>query len=156
MIRRPPRSTLFPYTTLFRSAACDALSNLEVAKRLFGKMPVEREEFLANVGFMPQNHHRSVVQGSGIIRHDVHRSEEHTSELQSPDHLVCRLLLEKKKKEIPVAYTRGLKIKTRSCITAAELNVGSYRRNVVKRAPTSVRLTVRLRVDVNVLSVLRS
>src|SRR5258708_40222494 len=74
MIRRPPRSTLFPYTTLFRSAACDALSNLEVAKRLFGKMPVEREEFLANVGFMPQNHHRSVVQGSGIIRHDVHHS----------------------------------------------------------------------------------
>src|SRR5260370_37194811 len=55
-------------------AACDALSNLEVAKRLFGKMPVEREEFLANVGFMPQNHHRSVVQGSGIIRHDAHHS----------------------------------------------------------------------------------
>src|SRR5260370_3660511 len=55
-------------------AACDALSNLEVAKRLFGKMPVEREEFLANVGFMPQNHHPSVVQGSRIILHTPHHS----------------------------------------------------------------------------------
>src|SRR5258708_13046829 len=70
MIRRPPRSTLFPYTTLFRSAADQV--RLPACGR--GQQTV-----------------RTVVRGR--------RSEEHTSELQSPDHLVCRLLLEKKKKE---------------------------------------------------------
>src|SRR5258708_16514317 len=68
MIRRPPRSTLFPYTTLFRSAARDD----------------QRARLLARGRRLC----RSAAQG---------RSEEHTSELQSPDHLVCRLLLEKKK-----------------------------------------------------------
>ena len=52
-------------------AACDALSNLQVTERLYGEMPVESEEFLAAIGFMPQNDHRSVVQWSGIIRHGV-------------------------------------------------------------------------------------
>src|SRR5690348_18045401 len=75
MIRRPPRSTLFPYTTLFRSvfAQGEALA--------FGKTPEQvREEGTAEA----------------VVPHRV-RSEEHTSELQSPVHLVCRLLLEKKK-----------------------------------------------------------
>src|SRR5258708_24116625 len=73
MIRRPPRSTLFPYTTLFRSR-----SSAWSAARRSGQ---ERA-------------------GSGASERQPasHRSEEHTSELQSPDHLVCRLLLEKKKK----------------------------------------------------------
>src|SRR5258705_10083592 len=73
MIRRPPRSTLFPYTTLFRSSRC-------MARRCSG--------------------------GGGLFRgcrrtnrHHPSRSEEHTSELQSLRHLVCRLLLEKKKKK---------------------------------------------------------
>src|SRR5947208_5685540 len=70
MIRRPPRSTLFPYTTLFRSVAADGLS---------GAPPV------------------TVVVGEQLHPDLPDRSEEHTSELQSPDHLVCRLLLEKKK-----------------------------------------------------------
>src|SRR5258708_29914780 len=70
MIRRPPRSTLFPYTTLFRSV---------VACRLSGALFTR----LAGVG--------AARLWLGL------RSEEHTSELQSPDHLVCRLLLEKKK-----------------------------------------------------------
>src|SRR5258708_25215263 len=69
MIRRPPRSTLFPYTTLFRSGELAALS------------PAARSRGPARI---PDLHRRA-------------RSEEHTSELQSPDHLVCRLLLEKKK-----------------------------------------------------------
>src|SRR2546429_2558016 len=75
MIRRPPRSTLFPYTTLFRSIAGQAIcsSNLRVAWQ-----------------------HR-VNQARRI--HAMLRSEEHTSELQSRLHLVCRLLLEKKKKK---------------------------------------------------------
>src|SRR5258708_9566914 len=72
MIRRPPRSTLFPYTTLFRSV----LSIHRCQHRRYYSICV--------------GHHRSLTSM-------VTRSEEHTSELQSPDHLVCRLLLEKKK-----------------------------------------------------------
>src|SRR5438552_7326949 len=68
MIRRPPRSTLFPYTTLFRSAFS------EMAQARVDALVVHEEPMLI-----------------------PYRSEEHTSELQSPDHLVCRLLLEKKK-----------------------------------------------------------
>src|SRR5256885_7883748 len=71
MIRRPPRSTLFPYTTLFRSCG-----------------PWDRR---GRSGGSPVHHRRHHVR----LRHD--RSEEHTSELQSPCNLVCRLLLEKKK-----------------------------------------------------------
>src|SRR5258708_12278415 len=78
MIRRPPRSTLFPYTTLFRS--------LMLFKRS------------CPVGELPKSSRSpSVSIGPGLIEL-FGRSEEHTSELQSPDHLVCRLLLEKKKK----------------------------------------------------------
>src|SRR3712207_6959177 len=74
MIRRPPRSTLFPYTTLFRS-----LGGADV--RLLGTVPV--------VGV--------VEKGLGDVHRGEVRSEEHTSELQSRQYLVCRLLLEKKK-----------------------------------------------------------
>src|SRR5260370_14672157 len=78
MIRRPPRSTLFPYTTLFRSDFPDAE---RLVKRL-----VARELILS---FVPDAEHKAQNQ---------FRSEEHTSELQSHLNLVCRLLLEKKKK----------------------------------------------------------
>src|SRR5258708_20217223 len=74
MIRRPPRSTLFPYTTLFRSGPAPPPR----------RSPTRAPELL--------------------VRQPRERSEEHTSELQSPDHLVCRLLLEKKK--IERRYTR--------------------------------------------------
>src|SRR5258708_16222242 len=77
MIRRPPRSTLFPYTTLFRS--CFEAGE---AKNTYGTGCF----LLMNTGT------RKAACAVGILR-----SEEHTSELQSPDHLVCRLLLEKKK-----------------------------------------------------------
>src|SRR5690348_17718001 len=81
LVRRPPRSTLFPYTTLFRS---DEI--LVVARRRGG----------VNLG------RRKVARCEGriieVARQTSRRSEEHTSELQSPVHLVCRLLLEKKKK----------------------------------------------------------
>src|SRR2546425_8220376 len=76
MIRRPPRSTLFPYTTLFRSHG-----GLHTATR-WGRAPAERRNPAARAAAAPR--HR--------------RSEEHTSELQSLAYLVCRLLLEKKKK----------------------------------------------------------
>src|SRR5438552_19175601 len=80
MIRRPPRSTLFPYTTLFRS------SRILVS----GKGNC-RLEHVKSRRLLPSCSHVAI---SGAVR-----SEEHTSELQSPDHLVCRLLLEKKKKK---------------------------------------------------------
>src|SRR3989449_6948549 len=81
MIRRPPRSTLFPYTTLFRSYAELALE-VEATVR-------EVNQRLGTKGWRP------IVYLSG--HHEHRRSEEHTSELQSRLHLVCRLLLEKKK-----------------------------------------------------------
>src|SRR2546430_13457709 len=85
MIRRPPRSTLFPYTTLFRSGT------LEVRPGLI-------ELRLADPDLYAQRaHRRTEVQGG--IGELVARSEEHTSELQSQSNLVCRLLLEKKKKK---------------------------------------------------------
>src|SRR3989442_4110446 len=90
MIRRPPRSTLFPYTTLFRSHRP-------------GVAPVQHDRFLvrfdrtarvAQLALHPAEQAVSLVR-RGIDRHDP-RSEEHTSELQSRPHLVCRLLLAKK------------------------------------------------------------
>src|SRR2546429_5869298 len=80
MIRRPPRSTLFPYTTLFRSG----FERVRVSFRVKGDAP---EEKLRQILTRAQQ------------RSAVFRSEEHTSELQSRLHLVCRLLLEKKKEE---------------------------------------------------------
>src|SRR2546422_1899755 len=95
MIRRPPRSTLFPYTTLFRSLRRDKNCRL-VDKRK---------------PFAARWHHRRVVQSSIEARSSafdpkrIDRSEEHTSELQSRLHIVCRLLLEKKKKITIVCST---------------------------------------------------
>src|SRR2546422_4490137 len=84
MIRRPPRSTLFPYTTLFRSRAVDPAPG-GGARRPHRRRPHPLQ------GPRPPVARR---------RGDAARSEEHTSELQSRLHLVCRLLLEKKKKDI--------------------------------------------------------
>src|SRR5947208_4136782 len=85
MLRRPPRSTLFPYTTLFRShrvGIAGLAGDVDIGVRL---APLDAISDLRS-------------------KHDPHamRSEEHTSELQSPDHLVCRLLLEKKNNKAPI------------------------------------------------------
>src|SRR5690348_17484970 len=97
MVRLPPRSTLFPYTTLFRSCVVVLGGLVTLRQRggeTFARIGARRDVFddaaphavyLANGG------------GVDVIAHGP-RSEEHTSELQSPVHLVCRLLLEKKKK----------------------------------------------------------
>src|SRR2546429_7212931 len=93
MIRRPPRSTLFPYTTLFRSLMGDCA---ELGEWL---ATVARAE-LGGLGDRQRGrlHLVNVARGVGAERRRArHRSEEHTSELQSRLHLVCRLLLEKKK-----------------------------------------------------------
>src|SRR5258708_25718557 len=87
MIRRPPRSTLFPYTTLFRSL-------VKLIARLYD--PTEGSILLDGVDLREYDV-ESLRAEIGVIFQDYMRSEEHTSELQSPDHLVCRLLLEKKK-----------------------------------------------------------
>src|SRR3712207_8185218 len=93
MIRRPPRSTLFPYTTLFRSLAHVAAGQPD---DLLGHCGREQHR-LAGVRRCPQD--RLDVGQEAQGEHLVGRSEEHTSELQSRQNLVCRLLLEKKKKK---------------------------------------------------------
>src|SRR2546425_5256876 len=84
MIRRPPRSTLFPYTTLFRSLR---------------EAPLEKNRPLARVGAAQRGLLCAAQQRDGLECGRTLRSEEHTSELQSLAYLVCRLLLEKKKKK---------------------------------------------------------
>src|SRR3989475_5431308 len=90
MIRRPPRSTLFPYTTLFRSAARPG-DDPSRAAVLLGDLPARGS---AQPG-VPARVAQVVAPHGRAVGH--HRSEEHTSELQSQSNLVCRLLLEKKK-----------------------------------------------------------
>src|SRR5256885_8073909 len=85
MIRRPPRSTLFPYTTLFRSL--DADQHHADAHACFERSVINGVRFAAQAG----------ERGARVRERVDARSEEHTSELQSPCNLVCRLLLEKKK-----------------------------------------------------------
>src|SRR5258708_29407951 len=85
MIRRPPRSTLFPYTTLFRSCPGVPPAHLTDIFEAFFRVEDSRNRETGGTG----------------------RSEEHTSELQSPDHLVCRLLLEKKKKLTTPTHPRS-------------------------------------------------
>src|SRR5258708_25883403 len=93
MIRRPPRSTLFPYTTLFRSASAAEQARDDRSRSDSHEQDVVQADAI-----------EAILEGqdtldfeNGFNRVGL-RSEEHTSELQSPDHLVCRLLLEKKKK----------------------------------------------------------
>src|SRR5437763_2995223 len=87
MIPPPPRSTLFPYTTLFRSKALETCANKPQSVLIFLKAFAQLLE-----------DHRLLLVGRKLKRAHHVRSEEHTSELQSPMYLVCRLLLEKKKK----------------------------------------------------------
>src|SRR3712207_7269765 len=90
MIRRPPRSTLFPYTTLFRSRVLVANDLLRAVA--LATLPVA---WALDVLSLPQLFVVAAVTGAATVFFD--RSEEHTSELQSRQYLVCRLLLEKKK-----------------------------------------------------------
>src|SRR5256885_3955366 len=102
MIRRPPRSTLFPYTTLFRSLHHEDAH--DAGRR--GAQRAQDGDVGALVGHRHHQRGHQVERGHGDDERedDEHRSEEHTSELQSPCNLVCRLLLEKKKE--PASHTR--------------------------------------------------
>src|SRR5687768_17764472 len=95
MIRRPPRSTLFPYTTLFRSHS-------PMERRVAPSPGGAARENCTGISLNPILKMRRTNRGSA--KHREHRSEEHTSELQSRLHLVCRLLLEKKKKKKKKKY----------------------------------------------------
>src|SRR2546426_5209934 len=99
MIRRPPRSTLFPYTTLFRSVPAFMLVLYHSAPR-----PLQRPRDGLRCGL------------------DTRRSEEHTSELQSPCNLVCRLLLEKKKKNTPDTSLSCTTVIFHTCRRECDLN----------------------------------
>src|SRR2546426_7658234 len=94
MIRRPPRSTLFPYTTLFRSRMTDPERVFGTDGALEAVVAAQRAGKIRYVGFTG---HKSPAIHLRMLD-TARRSEEHTSELQSPCNLVCRLLLEKKKK----------------------------------------------------------
>src|SRR2546430_12045380 len=95
MIRRPPRSTLFPYTTLFRSRRRLASSGTSSSKRSIATVP-GRGEYLKMKLFLNRQWRTSSTVCSNSSSVSVGRSEDHTSELQSQSNLVCRLLLEKK------------------------------------------------------------
>src|SRR5438034_6326509 len=102
MLRRPPRSTLFPYTTLFRSRLAERSVGNDEQVLAHPDRPTLRSDPLRDrvVSKRPaleQTGRR--IDGAGLQRGDQTRSEEHTSELQSHSDLVCRLLLEKKKKQ---------------------------------------------------------
>src|SRR3712207_8627596 len=100
MIRRPPRSTLFPYTTLFRSSHYFHIGADEVEKTAWRNCPdcqaLIRDKNLTDIDGL-QNYF--VKEMADFLRGKGKRSEEHTSELQSRQYLVCRLLLEKKKED---------------------------------------------------------
>src|SRR5258707_9501062 len=97
MIRRPPRSTLFPYTTLFRSV--DRLLNSPHYGERMAVPWLDVVRFTDTVGYHGDQNQNIFPYRDYVIDSDRHRSEEHTSELQSRQYLVCRLLLEKKKKK---------------------------------------------------------
>src|SRR5258708_10528578 len=93
MIRRPPRSTLFPYTTLFRSnTIADSVNQIESVRAQIASL--EKELGTGDAGKAIRKAADDLA--DKLVSVEGNRSEEHTSELQSPDHLVCRLLLEKK------------------------------------------------------------
>src|SRR3989440_2612416 len=99
MIRRPPRSTLFPYTTLFRSPTHGLSTRKQPRTAEVFHAPISPQERVPLAGGLAPTHHPAgVADRAGPARSA--RSEEHTSELQSRSDLVCRLLLEKKKKTI--------------------------------------------------------
>src|SRR5690349_23038767 len=101
MIRRPPRSTLFPYTTLFRSYGAEGKTRIGFGAESFNQLTT----WLKSPELAKFGEGMAIFVGFGI------RSEEHTSELQSRRDLVCRLLLEKKKKKKKHQKPRKKKIK---------------------------------------------
>src|SRR5688572_31068234 len=97
MLRRPPRSTLFPYTTLFRSAETAQARRVVELRQRFCPIEADRGQDAGKARMEAGRDPPDLLEG--LRRPAGNRSEEHTSELQSQSNLVCRLLLEKKKKK---------------------------------------------------------
>src|SRR3712207_7775135 len=102
MIRRPPRSTLFPYTTLFRSEAHHALRSI-VAEHVNGNDPEQLEDVIF-ASALAKRLSGELPASANLYLRQFERSEEHTSELQSRQYLVCRLLLEKQNRRQPTLH----------------------------------------------------
>src|SRR5260370_22496280 len=102
MIRRPPRSTLFPYTTLFRSKIVNEQQpqGIDVLKKAVRECYLPTRILPDNIRVLTMSSEGLIASGTRVDSIRGQRSEEHTSELQSHLNLVCRLLLEKKKKRI--------------------------------------------------------
>src|SRR2546430_12584346 len=123
MIRRPPRSTLFPYTTLFRSGLTVMNSTIrnraDELKRVIKSMQAAKQEIL-------KSKEKSVAMIASFLQVDrdvAERSEEHTSELQSQSNLVCRLLLEKKKYRFMRVYIRNTRFEPSNTITSLLIDI---------------------------------
>src|SRR3712207_7374585 len=99
MIRRPPRSTLFPYTTLFRSAHSEIIG-MQPEGNWITRAPSLRRKAILLAKVQDEAGHGLYLYSAAATLGADRRSEEHTSELQSRQYLVCRLLLEKKKKHV--------------------------------------------------------
>src|SRR5258708_29690677 len=102
MIRRPPRSTLFPYTTLFRSRLHSSNRKSNKVEKIISRCTMLFFTFISKRKLKMKNSSPLYIT---VPSAGFWRSEEHTSELQSPDHLVCRLLLEKKKSYVTYITT---------------------------------------------------
>src|SRR3712207_6867508 len=126
MIRRPPRSTLFPYTTLFRSTLVTRLNDLA------GTHGIGRVDMVENrlVGIKSREIYEAPAAVTLLKAHQaLERSEEHTSELQSRQYLVCRLLLEKKKKQIRLYTTTTVCNRFRGCSCSFMAKLDFYSHN---------------------------
>src|SRR5256885_3413452 len=128
MIRRPPRSTLFPYTTLFRSA----LKGRAVALPKVDAVTMNADDrahalAICDESGMPQKS-PDVSRSLDIAFRNQDRSEEHTSELQSPCNLVCRLLLEKKKNQCEPNSPRHHHLLSNCCLTYTFIQLGTASR----------------------------
>src|SRR5258707_10483339 len=99
MIRRPPRSTLFPYTTLFRSLDSSSIAANASRRRLLNDERLQKRREAIDKRWHDLQCGKTPAEKPDWLAETEARSEEHTSELQSRQYLVCRLLLEKKKKQ---------------------------------------------------------
>src|SRR3712207_6934545 len=122
MIRRPPRSTLFPYTTLFRSEMQKRFPKLPGTDLVFAQVGdlAAADRYEEALEFLDAG--RDLVADEARLRQTAVRSEEHTSELQSRQYLVCRLLLEKKKYKSPTQPVPATTRQRRSPRTSSTLS----------------------------------
>src|SRR3712207_8211391 len=143
MIRRPPRSTLFPYTTLFRSSrAAENVRKTKIPSSGIAKSPAARETALFTPEAIPECP-PSTELIAVVVSGAMTRSEEHTSELQSRQYLVCRLLLEKKNKKKESKTSKPLRMLKRMVVTTEDMQWG----HAITNNPTIAALRTPRRIN---------